>query len=40
MVAVVLPGAGLPDFGRYLIPVEGQSELDPEGLTGINVPDL
>lgn len=43
VVVVVLPlevGAGLPDFGRYFMPVEGQLEVDPEGATGIKVPDL
>lgn len=27
-----------PDLGRYLIPVEGQLEVDPTGEVGINVP--
>jgi hypothetical protein len=40
VVVVVPPGAGLPDFGRYLMPVEGQLELDPDGDTGTNVPVL
>ena len=36
----VVVGAGLPDFGRYFMPVEGQLEVDPEGATGTKVPDL
>jgi hypothetical protein len=36
----VVVGAGLPDFGRYFMPVEGQLEVEPEGATGTNVPDL
>ena len=36
--AVVMVGAGLPDFGRYLIPVEGQVDVDPTGEVGSNVP--
>jgi hypothetical protein len=36
---VVLGGDGrLPVFGRYLIPVAGQSDLAPSGLVGTNVP--
>lgn len=37
LVAVVV-GVLLPDLGRYLIPVEGQSELVPDGATGMNSP--
>lgn len=43
VVAVEPPlevGAGLLDFGRYLMPVEGQLDVDPEGATGTKVPDL
>ena len=36
----VVVGAGLPDFGRYFMPLEGQLDVDPEGATGTNVPDL
>lgn len=46
VVVVVLPDlvvvvdTGVPDLGRYLIPVAGQSEADPEGVTGTKDPDL
>jgi hypothetical protein len=32
-------GVELPDLGRYLIPVEGQSDDAPTGVAGTNVPD-
>ena len=31
VVVVVVVGAGEPVFGKYLIPVDGQSELVPTG---------
>jgi hypothetical protein len=37
---LLVVGAGLPDFGRYLIPVEGQFEVDPTGDMGTKVPVL
>ena len=37
-LVVVVVGAGLPDFGRYLIPVEEQLEVEPTGEVGTNVP--
>ena len=46
VVVVVPPGlvvvvdTGVPDLGRYLIPVAGQLEDDPEGVTGTNDPVL
>lgn len=38
MRVVVVVGVEPPDFGRYLIPVEEQLEVEPTGEVGINVP--
>ena len=39
LVPVVVGGEGAdPDFGRYLTPDAGQSDLDPSGLVGMKVP--
>jgi hypothetical protein len=38
-VVVVVGEAGLPDLGRYLMPVERQDADCPTGATGTKVPD-
>ena len=38
-VVVVVEEAGLPDLGRYLMPVEGQDADCPTGAMGTKVPD-
>lgn len=39
VVVVVGDGGGDdPDLGRYLMPVAGQSDFDPSGLVGMNLP--
>jgi len=34
----VVVGVPLPDFGKYLMPVAGQSDLEPSGDVGTKVP--
>jgi hypothetical protein len=36
--AEVVVDAALPDFGRYLMPVEAQEDVCPTGATGTKVP--
>jgi hypothetical protein len=35
---VVVVDTGLPDFGRYLMPVDAQDDDCPTGATGTKVP--
>ena len=35
VVVVVVVGTGEPVLGKYLIPVDGQSELEPTGIESV-----